>query len=131
MNEKTKNCPFCNEEILSKAEKCKHCNEWLTEDISDDEDSSWIGRIIHSITYFAIAISLFYFGGWKVVLGELLFSVNDAIYTKNVLLLKFNDKYYGFVRTAEFFDSSIIQWLMLGLAVAMFWAMIEKLLFDS
>ena len=28
---KTKNCPFCGEEILGIAKKCKHCGEWLEE----------------------------------------------------------------------------------------------------
>ena len=28
MNE-TKNCPYCGEEILAGAKKCKHCGEWL------------------------------------------------------------------------------------------------------
>jgi hypothetical protein len=27
----TKNCPYCSEEILSTAKKCKHCGEWLEE----------------------------------------------------------------------------------------------------
>ncbi|MDR1973906.1 MAG: DUF805 domain-containing protein [Bacteroidales bacterium] len=29
--EKTQKCPFCGEEILTAAKKCKHCGEWLTE----------------------------------------------------------------------------------------------------
>lgn len=29
--EKTKKCPYCGEEILAIAKKCKHCNEWLDE----------------------------------------------------------------------------------------------------
>ena len=29
MNRETKLCPFCKEEILKTAIKCKHCNEWL------------------------------------------------------------------------------------------------------
>jgi len=28
----TKNCPYCGEEILAVAKKCKHCGEWLTEE---------------------------------------------------------------------------------------------------
>lgn len=27
----TKRCPYCGEEILAVAKKCKHCGEWLTE----------------------------------------------------------------------------------------------------
>lgn len=29
MSESTKRCPYCHEEILSAARKCKHCGEWL------------------------------------------------------------------------------------------------------
>jgi len=28
----TKNCPYCGEEILAVAKKCKHCGEWLIEE---------------------------------------------------------------------------------------------------
>ena len=30
--EKTKRCPYCGEEILAVAKKCKHCGEWLDKD---------------------------------------------------------------------------------------------------
>lgn len=29
MPNETKNCPFCGEEIMATAKKCKHCGEWL------------------------------------------------------------------------------------------------------
>ena len=29
MDNKTKRCPYCGEEILSVAKKCKHCGQWL------------------------------------------------------------------------------------------------------
>lgn len=32
MNQQTKKCPYCGEEILTVAKKCKHCGEWLAEE---------------------------------------------------------------------------------------------------
>lgn len=32
MENKTIHCPYCDEEILADAKKCKHCGEWLTEE---------------------------------------------------------------------------------------------------
>ena len=36
----TKNCPYCGEEILATAKKCKHCGEWLgeSESVLTDEE---------------------------------------------------------------------------------------------
>lgn len=33
--EDTKICPYCGEEILAVAKKCKYCGEWLKEDVPD------------------------------------------------------------------------------------------------
>lgn len=30
--EKTKRCPYCGEEIMATAKKCRHCNEWLVKE---------------------------------------------------------------------------------------------------
>lgn len=32
MNRNIKHCPYCGEEIKTEAKKCRHCNEWLTEE---------------------------------------------------------------------------------------------------
>lgn len=33
MEQKTKRCPYCGEEILAIAKKCKHCGEWLDKQV--------------------------------------------------------------------------------------------------
>lgn len=42
MDNKTKRCPFCGEEILAVAKKCKHCGEWLNKDEKQDEEKVMI-----------------------------------------------------------------------------------------
>lgn len=32
MEKETKRCPYCGEEILAVAKKCKHCKQWIDED---------------------------------------------------------------------------------------------------
>lgn len=38
MDETKKTCPYCGEEILAVAKKCKHCGEWLNKDEKQDEE---------------------------------------------------------------------------------------------
>ena len=42
MEQKTKNCPYCGEEILAIAKKCKYCGEWLTEEKAEAAPKSMI-----------------------------------------------------------------------------------------
>ena len=36
--EETKRCPYCGEEILAVARKCKHCGEWLDKEEPKKEE---------------------------------------------------------------------------------------------
>lgn len=42
MEQETKRCPYCGEEILAVAKKCKHCGEWLNKDEKQDEEKVMI-----------------------------------------------------------------------------------------
>lgn len=62
MENETKHCPYCGEEILSNARKCKHCGEWLTEEdrlanFQPDEEESK-GYIIGAIVGGVISMVL-------------------------------------------------------------------------
>jgi hypothetical protein len=37
MEQETMKCPYCGEEILAVAKKCKHCGEWLDEEEIEGE----------------------------------------------------------------------------------------------
>ena len=41
MEQTTKKCPYCGEEIMATAIKCKHCGEWLSNE-EDEEDGQMI-----------------------------------------------------------------------------------------
>lgn len=67
MKKETMKCPYCGEEILSVALKCKHCGEWLNEEEDDDEmeaeeeeetfsnDNNWIYELIGVVIILVIA----------------------------------------------------------------------------
>lgn len=42
MTEETKICPYCGEQILKVAIKCKHCGEWLDENYQEAPQQYYI-----------------------------------------------------------------------------------------
>jgi hypothetical protein len=75
--ENLKNCPYCGEEILATAKKCKHCGEWIkeegaTEDISELTQEStanqpypnavWMVWVCYFAMFFSIIDSIHSFG---------------------------------------------------------------------
>lgn len=42
MEQKTKRCPYCGEEILAVATKCKHCGEWLNKEEQKEKGKEMI-----------------------------------------------------------------------------------------
>jgi hypothetical protein len=139
--QQTKNCHYCNKEILAQAKKCKHCGKWLEENIEeqfDDNDENYLDsnyRWLKSFGLAAAAWALFHFGGWHFVLGKKVsiflqylytgqLKSQDLIWDKSAIAFRINDGYWGFVRDERFFDAPVIQWFMLSFSImAIFYAL--------
>ena len=70
MKQKTTRCPYCGEEILAVAKKCKHCGEWLDEENveeenTEEEEESPTGKIflwfLEKVFPYIILIAVAYF----------------------------------------------------------------------
>lgn len=71
MEQETMKCPYCGEEILAVAKKCKHCGEWLDEEeiegevveteeeesdsADDDSNWNWLYKVIFWVIILAVA----------------------------------------------------------------------------
>ena len=71
MEQETMKCPYCGEEILAVAKKCKHCGEWLDEEeiegevveteeeesdsADDDSNWNWLYKVIFLVIILAVA----------------------------------------------------------------------------
>lgn len=162
-------CPYCGEEILAVAKKCKHCGEWLEEEaLSDDnqeydenvyEDESCsndrlgcLGRILVAIAFVIVSVLIFVYGGWNIVWGheftkgeraliqlaakesssEIVTNKEQSfIVDEDALLVRVNEKFYGVIKEDRFFDSPLIQWIMLCGCIGLLGASIKVLIDDE
>ena len=134
-------CPFCCEEIAEDAIKCKHCGEWLNESEEVEYKPSGTigfgGRLVRALILAVVSWALFYYGSWDLVVSKKISSAERFFAaliankgSKNILLdeyyllLRINDRFYGFANDTQFFDSPLIQWIMLGMSLtALFYAL--------
>jgi hypothetical protein len=120
-------------------------NQSSTEDVQEDESeesSGWGVRIIISAVLAGVGWALFHFGSWHLIWGQKIsimlqylstgkLKMKDFIWDETGVVLRINEKYYGFAKDAHFFDSPFIQWAMLGSALVAFYYAIHNLIFNS
>ena len=96
--EEVKKCPYCGEEILSTAKKCKHCSEWLNNNTSDtqnpkSEKTTTLWGEISSHTKDEVTIN----GTTKISnLCQRWNIINSLFLMVPLLLMSFPDKVFGF-----------------------------------
>lgn len=149
----TKYCPYCQEKIAFGAKKCKHCGEWLDEehvaaenlestvddDDDDDDGMSFGGRVVRFLLSAGLGWVMYHFGSWYLLINAKItsaqqylitgsYEAHDLIWEDDGIALRINDGYYGFVNDARFFDSPIIQWILLAAAIGFFYEGIRVLI---
>ena len=146
-------CKYCGE-WLEKAcnEDESSQNSSITEE--DGAGSSFVRRIVRASFFGLVGWLLFYFGSWNIAWGKKLSALEQLLVRydngRNVsdsqilydlvsnkrsnfimdsqeVLVRINDTYYGFVNNLHFFDSPIIQWIMLFAALSAFYYAISIL----
>lgn len=57
---KTIKCPYCGEEISANAKKCKHCKEWLKDNMSENEEPIAMEYYTHEPSTFTKILQLYW-----------------------------------------------------------------------
>jgi hypothetical protein len=96
-------------------------------------------RVLLFLIFSGIGRALFHFGSWHLVLGEkvnafLQFLIygnhqKDFILESEGIVFRINEGYWGFARDGRFFDSPVIQWIMLILSLSAFFYALQWLIF--
>lgn len=149
-----KKCKFCGEWLKKTevtAEERDPIEKKNDNNIENDSEETSVHRIISAILYGAIGFCCFHFGSWNIafntkisVLDQILSKADyasvtqlfyevlmnkssDIILNSHSVLIRINDTYYGFINNARFFDSPVIQWIMLGIALMLFWEVVSHI----
>ena len=84
---------------------------------SKDADSS--GGLGAFVVGIAMAVGILYVSGWSLIWQQQIYSVEAFVLKENGFAVRFNDLYYGASFTTRLFDSPVISWLCLMVALGL------------
>tara|TARA_B100000085_G_C18448141_1_gene473667 strand:+ start:353 stop:586 length:234 start_codon:yes stop_codon:yes gene_type:complete len=56
MSQNKISCPYCSEQILASAKKCKHCGEFIDKDVRNEDVADGVVKTLGSIVWKIIKI---------------------------------------------------------------------------
>ena len=79
-----------------------------------------VRNLLVGIVMLILSLVIFVGGGWEITI-QWVSNFGDSVFAnENGFCFRFNEDCYGIQRTNLFFDSPIVSWCLLGLAIAMF-----------
>lgn len=86
MEQEKKNCPYCGEEIMASAKKCKHCGEWLTEktnvqvpQYSVEKETSFSSDYLYDRTLMKIIL-------WATLVGAFIQALHQSGVAQDIII---------------------------------------------